>query len=266
MQVSPITLLFDLGNTRLKIAVWRPGDVEVTAIDAHPHADLGQLLEWLSQTLDAIRGEPVHAYGVSVAGPNVMQAIESLLTSRHPSLSICWVWPQAQSLGVINAYPDPSQLGADRWAAMLGLMQRFGDNGQSIVLANFGTATTVDTLSRDRRFLGGLIFPGVSMMQTSLSKGTARLPLAQGEVNDYPTDTHGAITTGIVAAQLGGIRRQIELSTRRDGVPPVMCVSGGAWSLLKQEWHRMLPGVAVQETPHVVLEGLLRFARMTAHL
>ena len=261
MQSPPVTLLFDLGNTRLKLAVWRAGDADVVAIDAHAHADVGQLLDWLNRTLDAIEGEPVNAYGVSVAGQNVMQTIESLLTSRNPALDVRWVWPQTHSHGVVNAYPNPSQLGADRWAAMLGLMQRFGNNQQSIVLANFGTATTVDTLSRDRHFLGGLIFPGVSMMQTSLSRGTARLPLAQGEVNDYPTNTHAAITTGIVAAQLGAIRRQMELSTHRDGAPPIMCVSGGAWSLLKQEWLRMFPGVHVQETPHVVLEGLLLMAR-----
>jgi len=44
-----------------------------------------------------------------------------------------------------------------------------------------------------------------------------------------------------------------------------MCVSGGAWSLLKREWHRMLPGVDVQETPHVVLDGLLLFAQTVAN-
>lgn len=260
MNVHSSVLLIDLGNTRLKLGVWQAVHNKTTYLNAHPHNDVDDLLVWFEAELKQLEMQPRVAMGVSVASLALMQTIEDFLTKRPVPMPLEWVWPSDRAHGVRNAYPEPSQLGADRWAGMLGAMNHFGNQDRSIVLANFGTATTVDTLSRDRKFLGGLILPGVSMMHTSLSRGTARLPMATGEVADYPVNTHAAITTGIVAAQLGAIRRQIELSDKRDQCPPVMCVSGGAWQLLKNEWHRLLPDILVEELPHVVLDGLSLFA------
>jgi len=253
-------LLIDLGNTRLKLGLWHEDAGETRYLNAHPHQTQESLLDWLDQELLRLGVTPHKAIGVSVASQALMLALEGFLASRNQPIPVEWVWPAVHAHGVHNAYPDPAQLGADRWAGMLGVMKRFAHEDRSIVLANFGTATTIDTLSRDRRFLGGLILPGVSMMQMALSKGTARLPMATGEVADYPANTHAAITTGIVAAQLGAIRRQIDLSQERDQRPPLMCVSGGAWDLLRKEWHRTLPGTLVEEVPNVVLDGLSLFA------
>lgn len=259
---TPIALLLDLGNTRLKLGYWHAGLHGAVFLQAHPHKELAQLQSWLAQMLELFEQHPLQAFGVSVASQATMDAIASCLAQQNNPVRLQWLWPQHEVHGVTNAYPQPAQLGADRWASMLGLQSRFGRTPRSVILANFGTATTVDTLSRDKVFLGGLILPGVTMMQTSLSQGTARLPLAQGEVCDYPTDTHAAITTGIVAAQLGAIRRQKELSEKRDGQAPVMCVSGGAWHLLEREWHRLLPDTDVQELAHVVLDGLALHAQV----
>lgn len=47
-----------------------------------------------------------------------------------------------------NAYRNQAQLGADRWAAMLGLRMRLPAGHPPALLASFGTATTLDTLAR----------------------------------------------------------------------------------------------------------------------
>lgn len=253
-------LLIDLGNTRLKLGLWYEDTGVIHYLNAQPHGSRQALLGWLDEELLRLDVAPVAAIGVSVVSQALMEVLEEFLANRNHPVTVQWIWPASHAHGVQNAYPDPTQLGADRWAGMLGVMKHFAHEDQSIVLANFGTATTIDTLSRDHRFLGGLILPGVSMMQMALSSGTARLPMATGEVVDYPINTHAAITTGIVAAQLGAIRRQIDLCEKRDQRPPLMCVSGGAWALLKSEWHRTLPDILVEELPHVVLDGLSLFA------
>lgn len=261
LQTSPATLLIDLGNTRIKLGVVTPEMHQARFIAAYPHDRLDQLIDWISQTLADLPQTPTAAFGVSVASADLMQHIEATLGRLATPVDVRWIWPQQHAHGVRNGYPEPAQLGADRWAGMLGVMRRFAHEKRSVILANFGTATTIDTLSRDKCFLGGLILPGVSMMQTALSTGTARLPLANGEVSDFPTNTHAAITTGIVAAQLGAIRRQIDLCVAREGDFPKVCVSGGAWDLLESEWHRALPSIDVDQLPHVVLDGLTLYAQ-----
>src|SRR5690606_36750500 len=61
-----------------------------------------------------------------------------------------WASSTGQQLGVHNHYEPVSQLGADRWLAMLGLAsherQRRDFSSRRAILATFGTATTIDTL------------------------------------------------------------------------------------------------------------------------
>jgi len=256
------SILLDLGNTRLKVAIWQSENDTLAFLGAREHIDAPSLGKWLVHLLheNGIGGR-VNAYGVSVAAESLMLHLAGVLEQEGLASGITWIRPQATMLGVTNGYPNPGQLGADRWLGILGLKKYFPSPDRSIVLANFGTATTVDTLSRDSKFLGGLILPGMTMMQNSLASGTARLPLAQGQVVDYPTDTHSAIMTGIVAAQLGAIHRQVVLSTKRDGRPPVLCVSGGAWKQLERASQSIFSELEVLELPHVVLDGLSLVAK-----
>ena len=53
----------------------------------------------------------------NVAGPGVRSRLESILAGRpHAS----WVRAKRRECGVTNGYKRPAQLGADRWAALIG--------------------------------------------------------------------------------------------------------------------------------------------------
>src|SRR5690606_32162273 len=128
--------------------------------------------------------------------------------------------------GVTNAYCVPEQLGADRWVSMIGMAARTNTSTSAspVMLASFGTASTIDTLApvgngaSERNFDGGLIFPGPALMGSSLAAGTANLPEADGMVTAYPTDTHQAISSGIAAAQAGALLRQWREGLARYGL------------------------------------------------
>ena len=70
-----------------------------------------------------------------------------------------------------------------------------------------GTATTIDRLDADGRFVGGVILPGFDLMRSALAGNTAQLPLAEGELRAVPTNTMDAIISGCLNAQLGAIER-----------------------------------------------------------
>ncbi|AZY51174.1 type III pantothenate kinase [Bordetella avium] len=254
-------LLIDSGNSRLKLGWLRSGarEPEPAAFD---NLDLQALASWL-QTL---RPRPTRAIGVNVAGQARGEAIAAILAQC--GCSIEWMRPRREVLGMTNAYRNQAQLGADRWAAMLGLRMRLPEGHPPALLASFGTATTLDTLGPDNEFAGGLILPGPTMMRGALVHGTANLPLAEGPVTLYPTETHEAIATGIAAAQAGALARQWLAGQERYGQPPEVYVAGGGWTEVRPEIERLLQlvgapfGVApvpvILQTP--VLDGLAALA------
>ena len=179
-------------------------------------------------------------------------------TLAEAGCPIQWTLPSVEDLGVRNAYDKPTQLGADRWAALLGLAGHFQDEKAPLVLATFGTATTIDTLSPDKTFKGGLILPGPALMRQSLAQGTANLPLASGASTEYPTQTLQAIATGVVAAQAGAVWRQCDITQKFFGVAPILCVSGGGWPEVETEVRRMHSGLKIEFIANPVLDGLAR--------
>jgi type III pantothenate kinase len=182
---------------------------------------------------------------------------------------IHWLRAQAQTLGLINPYLHPAQLGADRWAGLLGVQARLAQPQPPFLLASFGTATTIDTVGPDQIFAGGLILPGPAMMRKALQEGTAKLPYATGSVAAFPNDTHTAIASGIAAAQAGAVLRQLLASRERYGSTPALYVSGGGWFEVGEELERLLTDIASafatllkpMYIDYPVLEGLAALAR-----
>jgi type III pantothenate kinase len=73
------------------------------------------------------------------------------------------------------AYEDLSQLGVDRWLAMLAAYKAVEG---ALVLVSAGTAVTVDCVDGGGRHLGGLIAPGWGLLKSVLVDKTERLSLA----------------------------------------------------------------------------------------
>jgi type III pantothenate kinase len=263
-------VLIDSGNTRLKVALLDgPPFVggQRVATQAFGNSDADALAGWLK----GLPAAPTLALGTNVAGSVRAAAIEAALAEHGCQMR--WVKSQAQVLGLKSRYSQPGQLGADRWVSMLGVLSRMPEPRQAFLLACFGTATTVDTVSADGDFDGGLILPGPELMRKSLAAGTADLPLAHGTRHDFPTDTHQAISSGVAAAQAGAVLRQWLAGVRRYWDKPVaVYVAGGGWGEVAAETTRLLedtakgmgrlpPEVRVIENP--VLDGLAYLAENT---
>ncbi len=249
-------VLLDVGNSRVKLGWHHPTMGREPTAHAVALNQLAQLPELLGRWLAALPMQPTAARGVNVAGPVVADRLEAAL--RQAGCVVQWMLPTDSSLGVSNAYDTPAQLGADRWSALIGLAGRFTGDHPALVLATFGTATTIDTLSPDNVFEGGLILPGPALMRQSLAQGTANLPLASGAENDFPKHTLQAISTGVVAAQMGAVWRQCSIAERRYGQAPILCVSGGGWPEVESEVRRMLGHLNIQFLANPVLDGLAR--------
>jgi type III pantothenate kinase len=219
-------LLIDAGNTRIKWALAVPGAVlgDWHAHGAHMHADAGDFPAALTTALGgASIGRVLIA---NVAGQAVRDMLADWLAA--PQLGIAaqaieWFASLPQRAGVRNAYRNPSQLGCDRFAAAIGAHALCP--GKDIVVANCGTATTIDAITKDGTFLGGMILPGLGLMASSLAKNTAQLPQVKpGKLPEgFANNTDDAILSGCLAAQAGAIERAFELHQAAECI-----ISGGA--------------------------------------
>jgi type III pantothenate kinase len=239
-------------------------NISVHALDSK---DIEGLRDWLG----ALPAAPAAVLGTNVAGAAKGAAIEAALADS--GCAVRWIVPQARAYGLTSRYTRPEQLGADRWVSMLGVLAAGDASGDGpFLLATFGTATTLDTVSRDGVFEGGLILPGPALMRQSLASGTANLPLADGSLQDFPTDTHQAISSGVAAAQAGAVVRQWLAGVRRYGEAPRVYAAGGGWHEVEAETRRLLddaatamgyvpPSVTMIENP--VLNGLAYIAATT---
>src|SRR5262245_63820804 len=106
----------------------------------------------------------------NVAGPAARRAISA--AARRWGRSVRFVLSRARQCAIVSSYDRPTQLGADRWAALIGAWHLF--HGPCVVV-NAGTTMTVDALDGEGVFLGGMIVPGVDLMRHVLTRRTAGL-------------------------------------------------------------------------------------------
>jgi type III pantothenate kinase len=229
-------LLLDVGNSRVKWARTKDG--------VWAQQGVADLADWENVRQDFAGMPPPHRILVSnVAGDIAAQRVR--MTCSAWSCPIEFITARAEQCGVRNNYGQPAQLGSDRWAALIAAWQQMR---AACLVVNCGTATTVDALSDQGEFLGGLILPGVDMMLRSLAAGAAQLELAQGCWRDFPRNTADAMTSGAIRATVGAIRQQFELL----GAPGARCLLGGG-AADKVQAHLNLPLLRVDD---LVLQGL----------
>jgi type III pantothenate kinase len=245
-------LLIDVGNTRIK---WRAVDARqgFAPDDATGSATPDRVAEletlWRPLVLDG-------AWMANVAGATRALLVEE----RLPRGTIVHrVGAQSVLAGVTNGYREPEKLGADRWCALVGARALFPS--EPVVIASFGTASTIDLLDADGTFAGGVILPGFELMRSSLSAGTADLPLASGRYQVLAQTTDDAITSGIAHAQAGALERFLRLTDAGaqlgPGVRRVLLSGGHAPEVLP-----LLPFPATI-VDNLVLRGLFEVARET---
>ena len=232
-------LAIDCGNTRVKWGLREPQATSWRARGAVPLADIARLdADWSSLLV------PTRIVIANVAGEPARKAL--LAPLARWMVEPRWASAQAAQCGVTNGYADPGQLGVDRWAALVGAwhLQR----GACLVV-NAGTATTVDMLSSQGMFRGGIILPGVDLMQRALSQNTAGLPLSQGRFAQEPRCTADAIESGCLHAQAGAIERMYA----RLEAGAVCLVSGG-----NAERIQPILNIPARVVDNLALEGLVR--------
>ena len=247
------TLLVDIGNTRVKWATLRAS--HQGPMHAEAHEDSGLALRAL------VRSAPRHVSRVIVVSV-VDEALSHVLDAavrRRFGISPEYIRSMPRAHGVTNGYREAWRLGADRWVSAVGAHAMA--SGRTAVIANVGTALTIDAVSANGRHRGGAIAPGPATMVASLLSDTHGIRRrASGEKPQarsmFATDTASALAAGSMFAVAAFIDRALFEAQRDLKGRPLLILTGGAAPALK----RYLQSPA-RWVPDLVLRGLAVFAK-----
>jgi type III pantothenate kinase len=123
---------------------------------------------------------------------------------------------------------EPLTVGADRIVNTLAASQLFHDD---VIVVDFGTATTFDCITKDGRFIGGIIMPGVVTAANELVRKTAKLPAAElsAPAKAIGRRTEDCIRSGVLfgtAEAIDGLVRRVRAEWPGGGKPRVVATGG----------------------------------------
>ncbi len=244
-------LLVDIGNTRVKWAVLRDGRQGSMRAAAHEGSGLALRALVRSAPRDVSR-----VVVVSVVDEALSQVLDAAARRRF-GVAPEYIRSMQRAHGVTNGYRDTWRLGADRWVSVVGAHSLAPG---AVVIANVGTALTIDAVSASGRHRGGAIVPGPATMVASLLSGThgIRRRASGGRVESrsmFSTDTASALAAGSMFAAAAFVDRALFEAQRELKGRPLLVLTGGAAPALQ----RYLKSPA-RFIPDLVLRGLAVFA------
>ena len=202
-------LLFDLGNTNIKIGLADKKSLfqsfSLPSGNAHTADSLGLML------LQLIRhaGREQKDLGMALACSVVpgLNPILRLACARFCNLDLRFV-PEDIPVGLENRYAQPTQVGADRLVGAYAARMLYPEPA-SLICIDYGTATTFDCVEGNA-YLGGLICPGVLSSADALASRTAKLPAVSLETNDLSPRPGTSTSTSINHGFLFGFAAMTE--------------------------------------------------------
>lgn len=147
-------------------------------------------------------------------------------------------WVNAKSYtGMPIRIPNPDEVGADRIVNAVGAYRKYH---RSMIIIDFGTATTFDAVSTKGEYLGGAISPGIMIAAEALFMKASKLPRV--EIFEPPTNvigkgTNEALKSGIIYGYAGLIegmvgRMKAEMNDGGSCGDPMVLATGGLAALM----------------------------------
>lgn len=233
-------LFVDVGNTAIKWANER----ELQSNRVH-RASSQQIPESIDQAwLELAAPSEVHI--ASVRTSEISHRLSHWI-AQHWQAKVRFSKTAQQELGVTAGYTTPSQLGVDRWLALLAAHQ-IGAGPKLVV--DCGSATTVDGVDESGQHLGGLILPGLQLigkcleLNTDLSFGESGLDL-----NGFATDTAAGVQSGAMLTHLCVVERLLQDLEQRCGKTAECIITGGNADSLSAHLsatHQVIPDLVLQ--------------------
>lgn len=244
----------DVGNSRVKI---HHDDVYLS----FPYDK-----EWKKHVQHHFRDHVSRRYliGLSSVNPKQTTAIVKVIqrTPGHLVLNAHQLLMRNDSLLSLSAVENA---GIDR---MLGTIGAMSIAQPPLITVDCGTAVTINVVSDDHQFLGGIIFAGLGTQLFGLSKQTAAIPELKYSEPDAAMgiNTQECLMAGVTASVAGGVAHAIRSIRKRhlgDATVPIVMSGGEAQHIMP---HLAAEGISVHYLQHMVTDGVLALMANARHI
>lgn len=233
-------LYLDIGNSSIKAAYKE--DLNWIRPDSFKIRNASELVEWINRHQKDFE----------------MVVIASVVTDTTKAIESRLEIEQVQVLTVNDIplelldYKTPETLGIDRFFACYGAVAQ---TSKPAVVIDAGTACTIDYMSGDFVFRGGIIMPGISIMEQSLREYAPNLPSVRRTLpEEWPgKSTKTSLRWGLYGAYVDAIRGALDKHKERFEDFELVITGGTA------EWlSSILPGEH-KVRPMLIFEGIQYF-------
>lgn len=242
-------LAVDAGNSSVSFAVF--SGREVAARFHQPYAEGPVTAETVRAALSSAGLPPAALSAVALAsvGPQLAQ-LQTALADFGDLLTVR-VDPD---FGMRIAYPNPSELGVDRW---LNALAAFDQHATAAIVVDVGTATNFECVSASGEFLGGAICVGPQLSLDALSARSSKLAKLQltAPATALANNTRDALLSGAYyghAAMIDGMVAQLRAELARTSQPPITVIGTGGFISVFAPLCRCLDVV----NPDLTLQGV----------
>src|SRR5512145_1039170 len=225
-------LAIDIGNTNIVFGLYQ-GKKLIThwrlATQAERTSDEYGVI--ISQLIDysGHRAKQISAIAVSCVVPPMLTTTQEL-ADKFFHIEPLIVGPGIKT-GMPILYENPKDVGADRIVNGIAAYEKFHD---SCIIVDFGTATTIDLISKKGEYIGGAIAPGLSIALEALVQRAAKLPRIEvvrpREV--IGKNTVSSIQAGIFFGYAGLVDGIVQRIQTEHGMPSKVVATGGLASLI----------------------------------
>jgi len=246
-----VLLAIDVGNTNTVLGAFEGAELRhqwrVETSHARTSDEWGILVRqlFLASGADPSR---VAAVAISSVVPPMAQTLERTCT-RWFGVRPLFVGPGVKT-GLPILYENPREVGADRVVNAVAAYARWKT---SLIVVDFGTATTFDAVSPRGEYLGGAICPGVGISMEALFRHAARLPRVEfaRPPQVVGRNTVASIQSGLVYGYVGLVDGLCERMAAEMGSKPKVVATGGLAPLVAG-----LSRSIAEVDEHLTLEGL----------
>jgi type III pantothenate kinase len=227
----------DIGNSNIRVGLFLGG--ELRSVDSIPGDDQNRLREILENTWEQMpvsksskQGKRDGVIVVSSVKPAWIDAVRKIVKDELGEKIL--VIGDNIPLPMAMFVDEPLSVGTDRVVAAAAAYAVVED---AVVVADFGTALTIDLVDQNGVFQGGVICPGLAMEARALKEGTAQLPeiTVNRPEGPYGKNTVDAINCGLYYAAIGTLEEVIRRYAEKIGRWPQTILTGSAAQVIKDD-------------------------------
>jgi type III pantothenate kinase len=254
-------LCLDIGNSQIFGGLFQDGELKVqfrrTSQLRSSSDELGVFFRSVLREND-VNPDEIARVAICCVVPDLLYSLRACC-QKYFGLEPLVLRPGIKT-GLKIQYRDPKEVGADRIADAVGAVTMFP--GRNLIVADFGTATTLCAITKNKEFLGGNIIPGVRLSMDALEERTAQLPSVEiiPPRQALGRTTIESIQSGLYWSNVGMVRELVSRITAEEfkNEPPVVIGTGGFAQLFNRE--KLFDEVI----PDLILTGLREVVRLNS--